>query len=206
MKEVIENVTFQTSTPASNWSTSTTSVGSPVSACVSPQVVSDDVVCLLPGSNVEVPRRKLNSLRTANPSVYIGDLAVLVYGRETLSHSSLTGRQSGAHKDVESKPQLDNTKLDAIIASPDVHVFAKKLETESKKLILTCLATGFYPKDVVMSLRKSKSSLPEHLLTSSGVRPNEDGTYQLRKSVEILEDEAAVYDLCDSQLHQHTSN
>ncbi|KAL7868721.1 hypothetical protein SRHO_G00101050 [Serrasalmus rhombeus] len=115
MKEVIENVTFQTSTPASNWSTSTTSVGSPVSACVSPQVVSDDMVCLLPGSNVEVPRRKLNSLRTANPSVYIGDLAVLVYGRETLSHSSLTGRQSGAHKDVESKPQLDNTKRDAII-------------------------------------------------------------------------------------------
>ncbi|XP_037399158.1 uncharacterized protein LOC119264652 [Pygocentrus nattereri] len=127
MKEVIENVTFQTSTPASNWSTSTTSVGSPVSACVSPQVVSDDMVCLLPGSNVEVPRRKLNSLRTANPSVYIGDLAVLVYGRETLSHSSLTGRQSGAHKDVESKPQLENTKLDAIIGHalskfPDISV------------------------------------------------------------------------------------
>ncbi|KAL7834764.1 hypothetical protein SRHO_G00290110 [Serrasalmus rhombeus] len=63
----------------------------------------------------------------ANPSVYIGDLAVLVYGRETLSHSSLTGRQSGAHKDVESKPQLDNTKLDAIIGHalskfPDISV------------------------------------------------------------------------------------
>ncbi|KAL6485872.1 hypothetical protein MHYP_G00052640 [Metynnis hypsauchen] len=127
MKEVIENVTFQTSTPPSNWSTSTTSVGSPVSACVSPKVVSDDLVCLLPGSNVEVPRRKLNSLRTANPSVDIGDLAVLVYGRETLSHSSLTGRQSGAHKDVELKPQLDNTKLDAIIGHalskfPDISV------------------------------------------------------------------------------------
>ncbi|KAL6483825.1 hypothetical protein MHYP_G00086970 [Metynnis hypsauchen] len=47
--------------------------------------------------------------------------------RETLSHSSLTGRQSGAHKDVESKPQLDNTKLDAIIGHalskfPDISV------------------------------------------------------------------------------------
>ncbi|KAL6467793.1 hypothetical protein MHYP_G00234700 [Metynnis hypsauchen] len=126
-KEVIENVTFQTLTPASNWSTSTTSVGSPVSACVSPKVVSDDLACLMPGSNVEVPRRKLNSLRMANPSVYIRDLAVLVYGRETLSHSSLSGRQSGAHKDVESKPQLDNTKLDAIIGHalskfPDISV------------------------------------------------------------------------------------
>lgn len=72
-------------------------------------------VFLVPGSDVKVPRRKLNSLRNANLSVYIGDLAVLVYGRETQSDSSLTGRQSGAHKDVESKPQLHNTTLDAII-------------------------------------------------------------------------------------------
>ncbi|XP_037398204.1 H-2 class I histocompatibility antigen, Q10 alpha chain-like isoform X3 [Pygocentrus nattereri] len=84
--------------------------------------------------------------------------------------------------------------LKKLSAPPDVHVFEKKSETDMKKLTLTCLATGFYPKDVVMSLRKSKSSLPEHLLTSSGVRPNDDGTYQLRKSVEIQEDEAADYD------------
>ncbi|XP_045898970.1 uncharacterized protein LOC123966941 [Micropterus dolomieu] len=115
LKEVIEKVTHQTSTSASNWSTPTASVDSPASACVSPEVVSDDMVSLVPGSDVKVPRRKLNCLRTANPSVYIGDLAVLVYGRETLSHSSLTGRQSGAHKDMESKPQLDNTKLEAIV-------------------------------------------------------------------------------------------
>ncbi|XP_038550740.1 uncharacterized protein LOC119884411 [Micropterus salmoides] len=115
LKEVIEKVTHQTSTSASNWSTPTASVDSPASACVSPEVVSDDMVSLVPGSDVKVPRRKLNCLRTANLSVYIGDLAVLVYGRETLSHSSLTGRQSGAHKDMESKPQLDNTKLEAIV-------------------------------------------------------------------------------------------
>ncbi|XP_036436896.1 class I histocompatibility antigen, F10 alpha chain-like [Colossoma macropomum] len=77
---------------------------------------------------------------------------------------------------------------------PDVHMFAKKCTTDSTKLTLTCMATGFYPKDVVVSLRKFRTSLPEHLLTSSGVRPNEDGTYQLRKSVEILEDEKAEYD------------
>ncbi|XP_036418446.1 class I histocompatibility antigen, F10 alpha chain-like [Colossoma macropomum] len=77
---------------------------------------------------------------------------------------------------------------------PDVHVFAKKSVTDPKMLTLTCLATGFYPKDVVVSLRKFRTSLPEHLLTSSGVRPNDDGTYQLRKSVEIQEDEKASYD------------
>ncbi|XP_036419069.1 class I histocompatibility antigen, F10 alpha chain-like isoform X3 [Colossoma macropomum] len=77
---------------------------------------------------------------------------------------------------------------------PDVHMFAKKCTTDSTKLTLTCLATGFYPKDVMVSLRKFRTSLPEHLLTSSGIRPNEDGTYQLRKSMEIQEDEKADYD------------
>ncbi|XP_036417188.1 class II histocompatibility antigen, B-L beta chain-like [Colossoma macropomum] len=79
-------------------------------------------------------------------------------------------------------------------APPDVHVFAKKSVTDSKKLNLTCLATGFYPKDMEIKLRKFTTSLPEHLLRSSGVRPNDDGTYQLRKSVEIQEEEAADYD------------
>ncbi|KAI4900275.1 hypothetical protein NFI96_023149 [Prochilodus magdalenae] len=81
-----------------------------------------------------------------------------------------------------------------LVIPPDVHVFVKKPETSSTKLTLTCLATGFYPKDVVVRLRKCKTSLPEHLLTSSGVRPNEDRTYQLRKSVEIQEDHLADYD------------
>lgn len=69
----------------------------------------------MPDHDVQVPRRKLRSLRTTNSAVFVGDLAVLVYGREVLSSSSLTGRQSGAHKDVESKPPLDNTLLDAIL-------------------------------------------------------------------------------------------
>ncbi|XP_036419077.1 zinc-alpha-2-glycoprotein-like isoform X2 [Colossoma macropomum] len=77
---------------------------------------------------------------------------------------------------------------------PDVHVFAKKSTTNSGMLTLTCLATGFYPKDVKLDVRKFRTSLPEHLLRSSGVRPNEDGTYQLRKSVEIQGDETAEYD------------
>ncbi|KAL7868725.1 hypothetical protein SRHO_G00101090 [Serrasalmus rhombeus] len=81
-----------------------------------------------------------------------------------------------------------------IPAKPDVHAFAKKSTTNSGRLTLTCLATGFYPKDVKLNVRKFQTSLPEHLLTSSGVRPNDDGTYQLRKSVEIQEDNTADYD------------
>ncbi|XP_036436939.1 class I histocompatibility antigen, F10 alpha chain-like isoform X2 [Colossoma macropomum] len=80
-------------------------------------------------------------------------------------------------------------------SKPDVHAFAKKSPTNSGRLTLTCLATGFYPKDMVVSVRRLHTSLPEHLLTSSGVRPNDDGTYQLRKSAEIQEDEReAEYD------------
>uniref|UniRef100_A0AAV2KH32 BEN domain-containing protein n=1 Tax=Knipowitschia caucasica TaxID=637954 RepID=A0AAV2KH32_KNICA len=87
----------------------------PVSSPASPQEESVDMVSLVPGSDVKVNKMKLNSLRTSNSSVYVGDLAVLIFGRETLASSSLTGRQSAAHKDVESKPQLDAAKLDAIV-------------------------------------------------------------------------------------------
>uniref|UniRef100_A0A3B1IWU3 Immunoglobulin C1-set domain-containing protein n=1 Tax=Astyanax mexicanus TaxID=7994 RepID=A0A3B1IWU3_ASTMX len=65
---------------------------------------------------------------------------------------------------------------------PDVQVFAKKSVRDSRKLILTCLITGFYHKDVKMSLRKYGTEIPDHLITSSEIGPNDDGTYQLRKS------------------------
>uniref|UniRef100_A0A3B1IEK0 Ig-like domain-containing protein n=1 Tax=Astyanax mexicanus TaxID=7994 RepID=A0A3B1IEK0_ASTMX len=79
-------------------------------------------------------------------------------------------------------------------ASPAVHGFVKKSVRDPKKLTLTCLITGFYPKDVKMSLRKFTTEIPEHLITTSGIRPNDDGTYQLRKSVEISGDDPADYD------------
>uniref|UniRef100_A0A673I9Z6 Ig-like domain-containing protein n=1 Tax=Sinocyclocheilus rhinocerous TaxID=307959 RepID=A0A673I9Z6_9TELE len=77
---------------------------------------------------------------------------------------------------------------------PDVHVFAKRSTKDKTKLKLTCLATGFYPKDVILSIRKYRTSLSEDEIESSGVRPNHDGTYQLRKSVDIPKDEKAEYD------------
>ncbi|XP_067310703.1 uncharacterized protein [Pseudorasbora parva] len=76
---------------------------------------------------------------------------------------------------------------------PDVHVFSRKSSDESK-LKLTCLATGFFPKDVMMTIRKNGIFLPEDEITFSGIRPNHDGSFQMRKSVEIKEDEKAEYD------------
>uniref|UniRef100_A0A8B9JL38 Ig-like domain-containing protein n=1 Tax=Astyanax mexicanus TaxID=7994 RepID=A0A8B9JL38_ASTMX len=74
------------------------------------------------------------------------------------------------------------------LSPPAVYIFA------NKSVSLTCLITGFYPKDVKLSVRKFGTSIPEHLIISSGIRPNDDGTYQLRKSVEISGDDPADYD------------
>ncbi|XP_035379578.1 zinc-alpha-2-glycoprotein-like isoform X1 [Electrophorus electricus] len=76
----------------------------------------------------------------------------------------------------------------------DVYIFAKRAVSDPGKLTLTCLTTGFYPKKMMMSVRKYRTSLPEVLIMSSEVRPNDDDTYQLRKSVDILESEKADYD------------
>ncbi|XP_052440459.1 H-2 class I histocompatibility antigen, alpha chain isoform X6 [Carassius gibelio] len=77
---------------------------------------------------------------------------------------------------------------------PDVHVFAKRSTSDKTKVKLSCFATGFYPKDVILSIRKYRSPLPEEEIVSSGIRPNHDGTFQLKKSVIIQEDEKAEYD------------
>uniref|UniRef100_A0A8C2Q9C6 Ig-like domain-containing protein n=1 Tax=Cyprinus carpio TaxID=7962 RepID=A0A8C2Q9C6_CYPCA len=79
-------------------------------------------------------------------------------------------------------------------APPEVDVFAKRCTSDKTKVKLTCFATGFYPKDVIMSIRKYRSPLSEDEIESTGVRPNHDGTFQLKKTVIIQEDEKAEYD------------
>ncbi|XP_077058429.1 zinc-alpha-2-glycoprotein-like [Siphateles boraxobius] len=77
---------------------------------------------------------------------------------------------------------------------PDVHLFVIRSIRERSKLKLTCLATGFHPKDVMMTIRKYRTSLPDDQIESSGIRTNHDGSYQLRKSVEIKKEDKDQYD------------
>ncbi|KAL0199108.1 hypothetical protein M9458_007648, partial [Cirrhinus mrigala] len=77
---------------------------------------------------------------------------------------------------------------------PDVHLFAKKTSDDKSKLKLTCMATGFLPRDVQLSIMKNDKNLPDDEIESTGVRPNHDGSYQMRKSVVIKEEEKAEYD------------
>ncbi|XP_049329126.1 T-cell surface glycoprotein CD1e, membrane-associated-like [Astyanax mexicanus] len=54
---------------------------------------------------------------------------------------------------------------------------------------LTCVATGFYPKSLKMILRISGAPISEDQIKSTGVRPSGDGTYNLSKTLEVLENE-----------------
>ncbi|KAG7225274.1 hypothetical protein INR49_014673 [Caranx melampygus] len=68
---------------------------------------------------------------------------------------------------------------------PQIHMFAKSSKVKTN-VILTCLATGFLPKDITLKIKRNGHVVQiEDGLTSSGVRPNADNTFQRRDSVEI---------------------
>ncbi|KAL7381722.1 hypothetical protein ABVT39_010153 [Epinephelus coioides] len=76
---------------------------------------------------------------------------------------------------------------------PKVFLFSKNAKVETN-VILTCLATGFFPKDITLQIRRNDRILTrEDGVFSSGVRPNEDDTFQRRDSVEILRSDMSTY-------------
>ncbi|XP_069024782.1 H-2 class I histocompatibility antigen, Q10 alpha chain-like isoform X1 [Embiotoca jacksoni] len=76
---------------------------------------------------------------------------------------------------------------------PDVYVFSMEAKVKNN-LVLSCLATGFYPKDIVLKITRNHRVLTrEDGLMSTGVRPNEDDTFQRRDSVEILKSDLSTY-------------
>ncbi|XP_067267070.1 H-2 class I histocompatibility antigen, alpha chain-like [Chanodichthys erythropterus] len=83
---------------------------------------------------------------------------------------------------------FNNTKK----SSPDVHVSARKAPDDESNLVLTCLATGFYPRDIQMNIRLYRINLNHQ--TSSGIRPNDDETFQMRISVKIDCNHKGSYD------------
>ncbi|KAL0167155.1 hypothetical protein M9458_038999, partial [Cirrhinus mrigala] len=71
-------------------------------------------------------------------------------------------------------------------------MFASAAPHNESKLILTCLATGFYPKHVEMNVALKNITLQP--FSSTGVRPNDNQTFQMRTSVETHRDEKQSYD------------
>ncbi|XP_048011261.1 zinc-alpha-2-glycoprotein-like [Megalobrama amblycephala] len=77
-------------------------------------------------------------------------------------------------------------------SSPDVHVSVRKAPDDDSNLVLTCLATGFYPREVQMNIRLNRINLEDQ--TSSEIRPNDDETFQMRISVKIDRKHEGSYD------------
>ncbi|KAI4818306.1 hypothetical protein KUCAC02_011652 [Chaenocephalus aceratus] len=82
-------------------------------------------------------------------------------------------------------------QIDAI--PPKVHVFSKKANSE-RNIILSCMATGFYPKDILLQIKRNGRVLTkEDGVSSTGTRPNGDETYQRTDGVEILRTDVSTY-------------
>uniref|UniRef100_A0A3B5MMS3 Ig-like domain-containing protein n=1 Tax=Xiphophorus couchianus TaxID=32473 RepID=A0A3B5MMS3_9TELE len=76
---------------------------------------------------------------------------------------------------------------------PTVHLFTRKAKVETNA-ILTCLATGFYPKDIILHIKRNGRILTkEDRVQTDGVLPNHDDTFQRRDYVEILKSDVAKY-------------
>ncbi|XP_073687683.1 H-2 class I histocompatibility antigen, D-B alpha chain-like [Garra rufa] len=69
-------------------------------------------------------------------------------------------------------------------AKPRVR-FIQKANSYSGRSRLSCLATGFYPRHINLTLYRDGQLVADHEITGGDLLPNDDGTYQMRKSLEI---------------------
>ncbi|XP_051758566.1 major histocompatibility complex class I-related gene protein-like [Ctenopharyngodon idella] len=71
---------------------------------------------------------------------------------------------------------------------PRVRLMKKKL-TDSQGLQISCLATGFYPRHINLTLFRDGQPVDDDQITGGEILPNGDGTYQMRKSLMISAEE-----------------
>lgn len=78
-------------------------------------------------------------------------------------------------------------------AAPTVYAITKKAKVKTN-ITLMCLVTGFYQKDIIVTIKRNESILTEKDgLISSGVVPNGDDTSQRSDHVEVLRSDPSVY-------------
>ncbi|KAL2092163.1 hypothetical protein ACEWY4_011961 [Coilia grayii] len=71
---------------------------------------------------------------------------------------------------------------------PRVRLLQKTLP-DSRGAKVTCLATGFYPRHINLTLLRDGQPVPDHQITGGELLPNADETYQMRKSLEVSAEE-----------------
>ncbi|KAK7139563.1 hypothetical protein R3I93_016636 [Phoxinus phoxinus] len=115
-----------------------------------------------------------------------------------LDHDILWDRESVSsleRKCVETLTRFTELQREGKIimeSRPRVHTLVKASGSSGPSL-LVCLATGFYPEHVQMEIRHDQTPFPDDQLNSEGIRPNADGSFQLKKSLEILPSERSQY-------------
>ncbi|KAG9335764.1 hypothetical protein JZ751_003675, partial [Albula glossodonta] len=57
--------------------------------------------------------------------------------------------------------------------------------SETGRVKLSCLATGFYPRHINMTMLRDGHPIPEEELILGDLLPNGDGTYQLRRTLSV---------------------
>ncbi|XP_051758592.1 hereditary hemochromatosis protein homolog [Ctenopharyngodon idella] len=65
----------------------------------------------------------------------------------------------------------------------------RKTLTDSQGLQISCLATGFYPRHINLTLFRDGQPVDDDQITGGEILPNGDGTYQMRKSLVISAEE-----------------
>ncbi|XP_048090885.1 major histocompatibility complex class I-related gene protein-like isoform X4 [Alosa alosa] len=71
---------------------------------------------------------------------------------------------------------------------PRVRILQKTLP-DSGGVKVTCLATGFYPRHINLTLLRDGQPVSDHQTTGGELLPNGDETYQMRKSLEVSAEE-----------------
>nr|XP_015195425.1 PREDICTED: H-2 class I histocompatibility antigen, alpha chain-like [Lepisosteus oculatus] len=100
------------------------------------------------------------------------------------------GWQQGSNKyALEELPKRFN-QTDISPERPQVSVFHK--DSRSGGTELTCLATGFFPRDILVSWLRDGQELQEDV-DSGEVLPNGDGSFQVRKSLRVRAGEEDKY-------------
>ncbi|XP_036423822.1 class I histocompatibility antigen, F10 alpha chain-like [Colossoma macropomum] len=71
---------------------------------------------------------------------------------------------------------------------------------------VTCLATGFYPRHINLTILRDGQPVPDNLTTGGDLLPNGDGTYQMRKNLELSEEELKKHSYTYTVTHLSLDN
>ncbi|KAM4631009.1 uncharacterized protein ACJ7VT_000570 isoform 3-T3 [Polymixia lowei] len=113
------------------------------------------------------------------------------------SNNSVSASVVSSNNSVPSVAPTNNSVSASVAPSnnsapPEVYLWKKTSKTQNN--ILTCMATGFYPKDIVLQIKRDGRILDDtDGVISTGVLPNDDHTHQIKTSVEILSTDISKY-------------